>query len=283
MAKKNPAPEPDNRAETQQALQDIAGALNQQRGSDAVRGLLAALEQELFPGGEKLLPWLIEAITAEGVQRLAEAMATFDCFYCRQGVQLCEDCDGRGYLSDLSACEPCVSLGALRCAFCDGSGWMTYSDLPEALRPAVLLIRVPKGLQRLKQALAEPLPVKLPSDPGEARKILGRRVLELNGLCGVLENAAEAAGQMNGAADTQRQQIRAAVESCRQAYPPAKTRLRELLKLLTKVVHREAKVAEQPAKRLRAKRRYHFYRKMAESDDFSGTALEHALLEGSRS
>ena len=213
-----------------------AVALHENRPDDAVRRFLQALDEYAMPAAD-LLANLRQVGGEESVQRLVLAFGRFGCPHCRGGADTCPGCGGGGHGEDRRfACRTCSSLGAVSCDFCGGSGFATYSFVPEPLRASVAASRVALAAHRVADHLKRPLPANVAREQLSAlRKTLARQLLGLQRDVAILANAAQAARELRASRAVPRPFAGRLFTTASQHARAAQRRVGAVLQMLSKV------------------------------------------------
>jgi hypothetical protein len=229
-------------------LDPIIAALERHKGEDAVRLFLNAVERHVVADASELIDTLRERGGNQLVQRLVFAFAKFPCPHCRRGLDTCDGCmgscrtdDGRG------PCWKCLSLGATACDFCGGSGFATYSFLPEPVRAAVAAARTSQAANRSAELLAWPLPTNVARGQLQAtRKVLAKELVSLRREIAVLANAAQFIRELRAQNHGARPFAAKLFAQIARAAGPARTRVEVLLSLIGLISHELAVQVENP-------------------------------------
>lgn len=254
------------------AFQPVVRALDADRDAEAVKRF-----KEVVLGApriRRLDPLALAKLLGRArTTALVQAFAKHPCMACRQGLLLCEDCDGRGNFRDGRICDDCLGLGAANCSFCAGSGRITYNYVPRGLRPAVVLTRT-----RLALAEARTLLAAAPaSQAAKNRKAVAKAILSCNRLLGAFNNAIGAAhaSKASSAAPAIFEKVTAASAK---AAAKLERRTRRLLALLSESARLDSERSTDAERRRLAERRAAFYAGLARKASFVGTALYHPYL-----
>lgn len=120
-------------------------------------------------------------------QPIAEAMRP--CVCCREGLERCDVCQGRGRSEDRDTCDYCLGLGYASCNFCGGSGLVGYDAIAPELRVGVAVERIKEASRQLDAMMRRPA---TPSSDRELRQSLdkdGRTLLALNRVAATIEDS----------------------------------------------------------------------------------------------
>lgn len=260
-------------ARAQTVFSAIGQQLRRGRQQEAVRIVVDGVARRLLPSDSALPGMLSKQLGAPAFSKLVQGFATFPCFYCRRGLQECLACVGRGTSHGGWVCETCVGLGISRCDFCDGAGWVTYSIVPEGLRPHVIAERVSLARKGLKSLLAQSNP-----DERQGRRAVARHLMELNRLCGVFENASVAIRAIRLRSKPMVAIIRRIEKACLTAWKSLKPRMKLAVQALERLEAKDLARETGTSARQRLERRVAFYHRIARSAGFDGTSLHHPFL-----
>lgn len=267
-------------ARIQRVMDALKVDLESGRGARAVRHFVAGAAHQLFPEDRKLLSWLNRKLGKAKTADLINAFAEFPCFYCKKGVEPCPRCDERGHLPGGAVCDTCIGLKSARCDFCDGSGRVTLNYVPAGLRAHVLVHRVKAAGGELKSIVR-----RIPKNPRpeNAEKTLQRCIRGLTGLIrvlGVLENCVVASQAFDDLREDHRAGSSRTTDTCCQLGVTAKNHLPVYLKVMSAACGQLVKDRNHgTATRQRIRELASYYRTLAETADFRGTALEHPFLD----
>ena len=234
----------------------------------AARAVLGAVAHDKLPGGLRLNEWL-QGLNEQRQGKLIVAFAQYPCFACRNGQESCDTCGGSGFSAAARVCSACAGFGEKRCDFCSGSGLAAYSVMPIELWPKVIMTRAKRAMHYLKKLAAQPIP--------DAEAAMTRRVLDMNKLLGVLENAVAAARQLE-ASEAAGPHVAAQFSGfCRPHVASGMRAMRETLAALSRHARQTAS-ALPPVDAENAIAKSEFYEDLAESATFAGTGLSHPFL-----
>jgi hypothetical protein len=248
----NPATEPaavNDRDVRVSPIDPIIAALERHLGEDAVRLFLNALARQVA-GGDAFE--LVDMLRKRGgdpiLQRLVSAFAKFPCPHCRRGLNACDGCAGTARTEDgRGPCQRCLSLGATLCDFCGGSGFTSYSFVPDPLRAAVAAARTDYAATRSAELLAWPLPTTVNVGQLKAtRKVLAKELVSLRREIAVLSDAAQFAREYRNANVNGRRFSARVFSHIARAAGPARTRVGVLLSLLARISQELAAHCEDP-------------------------------------
>ncbi len=260
-------------------LPPVAKALAAGRAADAVHQFMQALSHDTSLKHVDLGPLLAKSLGKARAAELVEAFAEHPCMVCRRGLMLCEECAGKGSFGEQRICDACIGLGAANCAFCAGSGWITYNYVPAGMRAAVVLARTKLALAEAREIIAAPAPNPRRGSSSLSRKELAQRILRVNRLLGAFNNALGVALHPPVPPVAVDSGLKKVKEVCARASAGLERRLRELLLLIATNAAVEAQRAPQPARKKAAEARARFYAGLARSADFTGTNLYHPYLQ----
>jgi hypothetical protein len=260
----------------------LKACLKNDRPTDAVRLFMDGVAHELVPDRPDLARWLMEVVGRVETLRLARAFALQGCFYCKNGLERCDACDGRGYYRDRTICERCLGVGVAACDFCAGSGWVTYNYVPVGLRLLVILERARAAAGEAGTLLRKPVPAVSERSPREMGKALAKELMQLNRLLGVFENAVTTAEKLLALEATIAPAVRKLVKTCLHTARKLKARTRGVLRGLAQFARLQSTRAAGPAARTVAARRAKFYESLVASEDFLGSGLHHPRLQERR-
>jgi hypothetical protein len=267
-------------AQRARILQEVVADLERDRGTRAAKLCRNGQDHGLFPTGNGLRRWLLKSIGKEATGKLVDAFARFPCFYCENGLETCETCNGRGTIADSLICEVCAGLSVTRCGFCDGSGFVTNNVVPPGLRVVVLAERVNRASSRIKTLLDKPVPQDAPTDPVGVAKRCAKQLLDLSRQMGVFENTVVAAKDLAQAHPRSKEKLAKIVGLCCHAAVDARQRIRELAEQMSRCSKLQAEAPDvDESVRRRAERGAEFYESLAASETLAGTALEHPYLQ----
>jgi hypothetical protein len=262
----------------QELLQQAVATLRAGDVQKAGQLLIAAQGAGQLPERFAILPELARQLGPELLSKLLSRLATFPCFYCRNGLQRCEACDGRGRLSDDVPCERCVGLGVARCDFCDGSGWVSLEAVPPSLRPLVILQRVRLALRSSRNLLAHPPAASEVTGGREARKQAARQVVAVERQRAILDEAL-ATAERSGINSRIGKELDKLLPACAACVPPVESRLRHCLGELAEAARLAADMdSSDPSLQRRARSRTSYYDVLRRSDAFVGTGLDRPRL-----
>ena len=251
-----------------QAVRSIESQLDAGEGQLAARAVLAAVAHDTLPGGLRPNEWL-QGLSEQRQGKLIAAFAQYPCFACRNGQESCDTCGGSGFSAAARVCSACAGFGEKRCDFCSGSGLAAYSVMPIELWSKVIMARARRAMHYLKKLAAQPIP--------DAEAAMRTRLLDMNKLLGVLENAVAAARQLE-ASEAAGPDVAAQFSGfCRPYVAAGMHAMRETLAALSRHV-RQAASTLPPVDAENAIAKAEFYEDLAGSTAFGGTGLSHPFL-----
>jgi hypothetical protein len=229
-------------------IDPIIAALERHLGEDAGRLFLKAVTHHAAGDAFELVDLLRQRGGEPMLQRLVFAFAKFACPHCRRGLNACEGCAGSARTDDgRGPCQRCLSLGATLCDFCGGSGFATYSFVPEPLRAAVAAARTDQAAARSAELLAWPLPTTVARGQLKAtRKVLAKELVSLRREIAVLSNAAQFVREYRDANANGRRFAARVFAHVARAAGPARTRVGVLLALLARISRELVVDADEP-------------------------------------
>lgn len=252
------APEgPEGAHSANSLLRRIASLLQDHSYEEAVRHFLDAQEMHLFSSNGELLDDLLDLYGRDLTARLVSAFAHFPCPACKDGLEPCSDCEGNGTRYEGLGCASCVGTGRMRCSFCGGSGLATYATVPASLRYLVLNHRVRMLSRRVGPTISQ----DLPADEIGLHDVL----LSLNKLLLAFEDAVIIGDAVIEHDPILRAPVGQLTQACRHAPQRLQPRIRSILRRLAQLPGTNHHRAD-------------FYRALADSPAFAGTALHHPLL-----
>lgn len=124
-------------AAMQKALSDLKIAVDS-RKIEAICGAYQALRRQGPSLKVKDLFTLIEsALGPDARNIIVSAYSRRACFMCKEGLNLCQYCDGSGHAVSGRGCPNCDGLGMAPCTFCRGTAWAQQESTPHEVRRAV--------------------------------------------------------------------------------------------------------------------------------------------------
>jgi len=109
---------------------------------------------------EKLPSFTPDRVAAEvghlsgepALRALVKSFAFAPCYWCEEGYMTCELCKGADTIaSNGRYCEECGGYGHTLCAFCGGSGFLFFDQVPSSLVEAVANERLKWGASSLRR------------------------------------------------------------------------------------------------------------------------------------
>lgn len=249
--------------------------------AEAVKLFMLGQKRGIISGDHTLTKRLAKAIGKNTTKKLITAFAHYPCGFCKKGRSKCQNCDGHGHINYDTVCEECLGLGAIRCDFCDGSGWMPIEDIPVGLRVTVVVTRARTALSRMKQILIKPLPQASENKPSGTLKECVRLLMNLDRYMGVLENTVIASKKLNIPETNVKNKIDKLTQSCVETAIKSKKRLREIMRCMGKSAQLEFEMADEDTTiRKLSDKRQDFYKSLADqTDSLISLNEEHPFLE----
>lgn len=267
-----------NPDELKRVLSPVVVALNEDRNTEAVRRFVEICAHSPALPDDDLVRILTARIGKTATIRLIRAFAKHPCVGCNNGLETCEECEGKGIDASNRVCESCIGLGVTDCGFCGGSGFVTYNFVPAGLRLVVVLERSQLVISRIKALLASPPPDVEQLSVAKATKAVSQQLLVAHRLLDMLNNAVGATLVTGPGLRDER--VRAKCRSaCFASAARLGARVRQLLRSLHSMNVQAAAAADHPAKRRAFARRANFYKRVGNSPDFRGTGLYQVNLE----
>ncbi len=264
---------------TKQLTQRVCRALEANRPHDAVRLVVTGAEKRILPSGAELLKLLQRLAGARRAKLLIKAFAYYPCMGCKDGLESCERCKDRARAAwRKMACEHCLDFGMTRCDFCDGAGWVTYNFIPAGLRASVIAERMNTALKAMEAQLKKKTPRVTAANAKKLGSLLEQRILALNRLAGILENALTASKSRTAGGPQAGTFAKKVIRVASQTWPRLEKRMREQLLKLAEVLRLEATRASTGGAREIMQDRAKFYELLSRSRGFAGTSLEHPFL-----
>jgi hypothetical protein len=134
----------------------IVEKLKQGKGLEAASLVAEGQMRHILPSTSNLPKYLAELMGKKMADKLIAVFVHSPCPFCKKGCLTCENCDGHGHIDHEIACTDCLSLGLIKCDFCDGSGWSTIDSIPAGFRALVLYQRTKVAKSRIKRILISP-------------------------------------------------------------------------------------------------------------------------------
>jgi|GEM_PF-1346765 len=260
-------------------LERMNTAMASHRHAEAARLFKEGQSCRAIPADGDLAEWLEKSLGTRGTRLLARAFAETPCFFCRNGRESCERCDGDGRLGDAMVCETCLGLGITRCAYCDGSGWVVLDYVPTVLALPVLTSRTNTAIDELKALVRQPIPEPARRNSKEALKRSGATLMTANSLLGVLENTVTAVKRFGDLPSEAQAHANKLVETSVRAATTAEQYVRKTLKRMATQARIMAESSAQDSVELAfATTSAVYYEKLVGSEDYSSTSLDHPFL-----
>jgi hypothetical protein len=263
-----------------QAIQAVLTELEHRDADAAVRLFIKEQTLALLPKDAELLEWLIKTIGKGDTEKLITAFAHAPCLNCKKGLQRCESCDGIGNFKNEMICELCFGFGLTACNFCGGTGWATIDFVPAGLRFVVFVDRLKIAATRAKALFSIPLPTPEKEIASETLAKYAQMLLDLNRQIAILEGVISVPMQivktthvpMPPSTEIIRRSISVALKS--------KKRLAEIVRAMAVAAQMDAQNHDKESKahQLSVKRADFYSSHIASVPPFSGSFLEHPLL-----
>jgi hypothetical protein len=267
-------------SEIPQLAEKMTAHLKDGRFVEAAKLFMLGQRRGVIPADHTLTKKLVKVIGKNATNKIITAFAHYPCPYCKKGRSKCQDCEGRGHINNM-VCEHCLGIGAVRCDFCDGSGWMAMQSVPKGLRTAVFIRRAQTALRRLKLIFDQPLPRPSKNKPFAASKKYARLLVKTDRYMGVLENALITAEKLRVSEPQFKSKIAKIEQLCIKAAIKGKKYVRKIVNFMANSAQLELQAAKKasPEQKL-AEKRAEFYRSLLEqSDIFVSLSDEHPFLE----
>jgi hypothetical protein len=259
----------------------IVKKLKHGKGLEAVSLLAEGQMHHILPSTPNLPKYLVELMGKEMADKLIGVFVHSPCTFCKKGSVTCENCDGHGHIVHEMVCTDCLSLGLIKCDFCDGSGWSTIDSIPAGLRALVLYKRTKVAKARIKKILVRGIPNVARYKPVVVLKKCAQLLMELNRYIGVLENTVTGKNELAKSRYWSQSKAKKIVISCIQTAIDAEKKAREVIKYMAQVARTQAENPDEDsdAQKLAAARA-DFYKSLLDSSNvFAGTNLEHPFLD----
>ena len=270
---------PNDRIE--KLVHTIVEKLKQGKGLEAMSLFAEGQMHHILSSTPNLPKHLVELMGKEMADKLIGVFVHSPCPFCKKGRVTCENCDGHGHINHEMVCADCLSLGLIKCDFCDGSGWSSIDSIPQGLRPLVLHQRTKVAKARIKRILSKPIPRPSQRKPVITLKKCAQLLMDLNRYIGVLENTVVTKDELTKSRFLSKNKANKIVFSSIQAAIAAEKRAREIVKHMAKIAQMQAKNPDQDsASQKLAAVRADFYESLLDSSNiFKGTNLEHPFLD----
>ena len=269
---------PDSK--TKQALESLLRQL--QRGNSHELLRLFAIDQacEIFPKGHDTLKWLTNNMGKKATVKFISALASLACFNCKEGLRICENCDGVGHYDHEMVCESCLGLASVSCNFCGGTGLASIDFIPIGLRLAVFAVRLENAEKRIATLLKKPITSIPAEEPARAFSDCVDAIFNLNKQISVLESAVGVARDMIKVPRRLSHQVSKITGKAVQVAKKGQKRLSETVAYMISVCELQAKKEAKGTKTYKlAVVRKKFYSSLLNSTPpFAGTYLEHISL-----
>jgi len=260
---------------------DVAARLEQLGETEAGSRIDRILASGALPSDATLFGWLVRTIGQQATLRLVGSYARQHCFGCHGGLEPCDSCDGHGHSNNGEVCVQCLGLGAVRCDFCAGSGFVTYDAVPHGLQVPVAIRRMKDTLSRVGQHLDQPLPQISEKEPISGLRENAKALSDLNRALGVFENGLLFSKDRTDCGPKTRSELAHVVRSSVRCAAACRSRMRKLIKVMAGAARLAAESVSQDARhRTILLGQAMFYESCLErSDPFAETALEHPFLD----
>ncbi|MGB2809762.1 MAG: hypothetical protein WBC22_18625 [Sedimentisphaerales bacterium] len=269
----------DDRVE--KLVHTIVEKLKRGKGLEAMSLFAEGQMRHILSSTPNLPKRLVELMGKEMTDKLIGVFVHSPCPFCKKGRVTCENCDGHGHIDHEMACTDCLSLGLVKCDFCDGSGWSTIDSIPAGLRALVLYQRTKVAKARIKKILVRGVPNVARYKPVIILKKCAQLLTDLNRYIGVLENTVTGKDELVKSRYWSRVKIKKIVISCIQTAIDAERKAREIVKHMAEIARTQAEKPDEDsdAQKLAAVRA-EFYESLLDSSNiFEGTNLEHPFLD----
>lgn len=265
-------------AEGRLLLRDVTNAVARGRNQEAARLLVQRASEGRIPRRHQMAKWLVSILGQQVTTRLIEAFVHFPCFYCKKGRLQCEMCSGRGHFGGQGPCGRCLGMGIERCDFCDGAGWVTVNYIPEGLRPLVIRKRMQLAIERIAEALKQPVPSPSARNHASITRKCYLLLLRLDRPMGVFENAVVAVKHMPGTYGPAVGKLSDLIDTCARLANEAEDKIRDTLRCLGGTYRLVAGQCGREVRK-RAEETASFFELMLDpASTFAGTSLEHPFL-----
>jgi hypothetical protein len=287
--KRNHNSMPDKNVQDDTALNSKVSALVEKmlahlksgRFIEAAKLFLTGQTNGVFPPDHTLVKKLVKTIGRNATNKIIFAFAHYPCPFCKKGWSECGDCNGQGHIRYEMVCDRCLGIGAVRCDFCDGTGWMAMRDVPKGLRVTVFIRRTQTALKQLKLIFAKPLPRLSKDSPSTTLKKSARLLVKIDRYMGVLENALIMAEKLRISEPRFKNKIAKITQLCIEAAAETKRYVREIIEHMAVAAKLEMDVTKKGAPKYNlAKKKTEFYRNLlGKSDTFVSLSDQHPFLE----
>jgi hypothetical protein len=249
-----------------------------EHGDAAAAIRLFIKEQTLvsLPKDADLSEWLIKTFGKDNTKKLITAFAHAPCLNCKKGLQPCENCDGSGHFKHEMICEPCFGLGQTICNFCGGTGWATIDFVPPGLRFVVFVDRLKIAATKAKAFLDKPQREATSEALAEHVKTL----VDLNRQISILEGVISVPMQIVQSAHVPMPHNSEIMHTSVSIAIKSQKKLWEIVRAMAVAAQTDAENHDKESKthQLSVKRADFYSSCLASSPPFTGTFLEHPLL-----
>jgi hypothetical protein len=262
-------------------VKDVILNLQASRLEKAADLFLKAQEKGVLPANRNIVKRLLDVLGEKTANRLITAFAFHPCQFCTKGRIRCEICEGSGHIEQRAVCERCFGFGVARCSFCNGSGWLALSDIPEGIRAPALVRRAEKTLKDAKSVLNVPIPQLSEDKPISTLKKCAALWVAMDRIMGVVENIVVTYQSSMVPSSGYDQQLRDIIQLAVRAVAKLKQNIRKVVTVMQQSARMEAQVAPPGSARAKlAKNRAEFYRSLLDKADLVYNLTDaHPLLE----
>jgi hypothetical protein len=242
---------------------------------------LEAQEKGVLPTSRYVVKKLLDILGENTAGRLIDAFAFHPCQFCTKGRTKCEVCKGRGHIEQKVICERCFGLGAARCGFCNGSGWLALVDIPEGIRAVALIKRAEKTLQDAESLLAVQVPRPSKENPVSTLKKCAALWVAMDKLMGVFENIVFTSQSSMVSFLGFDKKLHNIVNSVVLTAAKLEQQIRKVISVMQEAAEMELKIVPSDSKLAKlGKSRAEFYRSLLDKSDLIyNIADAHPLLE----
>ena len=258
----------------------IVEKLKRGKGLEAMSLFAEGQMHHILSSTHNLPKRLVELMGKKMADKLISVFVHSPCPFCKKGRVTCEDCDGHGHIDHEMACIDCLSLGLIKCDFCDGSGWSTIDSIPSGLRALVLYQRTNVAKTRIKKILVRGVLNVARYKPVIVLKKCAQLLMDLNRYIGVLENTVTSKNELAKSRYWSQNKVKKIVISCIQTAIDAQRKAGEIIKHMAQVARTQAENpdGDSNAQKLAAIRADFYKSLLGSSNVFAGTNLEHPFL-----
>lgn len=265
---------------TEKFIHTIMEKLKQGNMQETMSLLAKGQARHILDSTPDLPKRLVEIMGKKMTDKLIDVFVHSPCLFCKKGRVTCENCDGHGHIDYRMVCTDCLSLGLVKCNFCDGSGWSTIDSIPAGLRALVLYQRTKVAEARIKKILLVPITNLARHKSIIILKKYAQLLMDLDRYLGVLENTVTSKKELIRSRYWSRAKVKEIVISCIQTAIDAEGKAREIVERIAEIVQMQAESLNEDsdAQKLAAVRT-EFYESLLDSSYvFGGTSLEHPFL-----